>query len=209
MRGGGVAKYRGGQKFFRPPWGGVKNFSHHQEGGQKFFAYVDFYCKTTSKRRFSAKKLQNFRRYAPIPQSCPKIYNFVTSHVLENMLIFPTYFLLRILSMGWEWALVPPSTVLHICIVWSFWAGYSPLTKTGYPLGGVRNFLDHLEGGSKIFDTLDGVGQKFFRVLSRKFRDPPHPVLNEHSLRVSKCCDWHLDGETDGMGYLYICGGRR
>ena len=57
-----------------------------------------------------------------------------------------------------------------------------PLDQDRVPIGGVRNFLDHLEGGSKIFDTLDGVGQKFFRVLSRKFRDPPHPVLNEHSL---------------------------
>ena len=65
--------------------------------------------------------------------------------------------------------------------MYRFGPGYSrkgTLESNLKNLLGVRNFLDHLEGGSKIVYTLKGVGQKIFARCLEKFGTPTPYLMN-------------------------------
>ena len=164
---GGVAKYRGGSEIFQTSLGGGSKIFRTIKGvGQKFFARVDLNCKTALERQFSPKKskFSALRANSTILSKNITLLHFL--HVIETHAYISNLF-----SHKNMYCLGP---------------GYSRKGTLESDLknlgGGSKIFQTTSGGGSKIFYTLKGVGQKFFRMSSRKICDPPHPVLNEHSL---------------------------
>ena len=134
--------------------------------GQKFFARVDLNCKTALERQFSPKKIKIFGATRQFHNTVQKYYiiTFFTCH--RNTCIYFNLF-----SHKNMYCLGP---------------GYSrkgTLDSDLKNLGGVKNFLDHLGGWVKNFLHPHGGGSKKFSHVVLKNLRPPHPVLNEHSLR--------------------------